>query len=103
MSHKCHTQNRVKFNIKPLLCAINQKNIIVMKKQMSKLFFIGVVLIAAYCSLIKEKSTVETLLLDNVEALASGEGGDYYRCYSSGSIDCHGHKVEYMIDGMNLD
>ena len=82
---------------------INQKNIIEMKKQMSKLLFIGVVLIAAYFSLIKEKSTVETLLLDNVEALASGEGGNRYWCIGSGSIDCYGHKVEYMIDGMNLD
>ena len=74
-----------------------------MKKKMSKLFFIGVVLIAAYFSLIKEKITVETLLLDNVEALASGEGGGMYWCIGSGSIDCYGHKVEYMIDGMNLD
>ena len=47
---------------------------------MSKLVFIGVVLIAAYCSLAKEKGTVETLLLDNVEALASGEGGHFYWC-----------------------
>ena len=74
-----------------------------MKKKMSKLLFIGVVLIAAYCSLTKEKSTVEMLLLDNVEALASGEGGHFFWCIGSGSIDCHGHKVEYMASGMNLD
>ena len=74
-----------------------------MKKKMSKLLFIGVVLIAAYCSLIKEKSTVETLLFDNVEALASGEEGTLFWCFGSGSIDCYGHKVEYMIEGMDLD
>ena len=74
-----------------------------MKKKMSKLLFIGVILIAAYCSLIKEKSAIETLLLDNIEALASGEGGNFYWCAGSGSIDCHGHKVEYMVGGLNLD
>lgn len=29
------------------------------------------------------------LMLENVEALAQGEGGNYV-CYGSGDIDCHG-------------
>ena len=36
------------------------------------------------------------LQLANAEALASGEAGSIY-CIGSGSVDCHGYKVERKI------
>ena len=75
-----------------------------MKKKISKLLFIGGVIIASFYFLTEENNTVETLLFANIEALASGEGGgSAYRCYGWGNIDCYGNKVEFMIDGMDLD
>ena len=74
-----------------------------MKKNVIKLLLIAVVIISAYCSLSKEKDTVETLLFDNIEALASGEGSSTYHCFGWGNVNCYGNKVEYMIDGMDLD
>jgi hypothetical protein len=74
-----------------------------MKKKISKLLFIAVVMVSCFYFFSEERNSVETLLFDNVEALASGEGGGGYRCYNSGDIDCYGHKVDYMIDGISLD
>ena len=39
------------------------------------------------------------LMLENVEALAQGEGGNYV-CYVSGDIDCHGMKVWVKYEGI---
>ena len=39
------------------------------------------------------------LMLENVEALAQGEGGNYV-CYGSGDIDCHGMKVWVKYEGI---
>lgn len=75
-----------------------------MKKRISKLLFIGVFIIGCLYSFTEEKQNVETLLFDNIEALASGEGGGgTYHCYGAGDIDCYGYKVEFMIDGLDLD
>ena len=74
-----------------------------MKKNVSRLFFIAVVIISSFYFITEQESTVETLLFDNIEALASGEGGGAFNCYGWGSVDCYGPKVEYMIDGMDLD
>ena len=76
-----------------------------MKKNVRKLsLLVAVVIISAYCYLTKEKDTVEALLFDNIEALASGEGGSStYHCFGWGNVNCYGNKVEYMIDGIDLD
>ena len=75
-----------------------------MKKRITKLLFIGVFIIGCLYSFSEERQTVETLIFDNIEALAYGEdGGATYHCYGAGNIDCYGYKVEYMIDGMDLD
>lgn len=42
-------------------------------------------------------------MLDNVEALANGEGNGAYDCLGSGTVDCHGHYVKYMIEGYSID
>lgn len=39
------------------------------------------------------------LMLENVEALAQGEGGNYV-CYGSSDIDCHGMKVWVKYEGI---
>ena len=41
------------------------------------------------------------LQLDNINALASNEGGKNY-CSGSGSIDCNGQKVEQKISTFGL-
>ena len=75
-----------------------------MKKKIIKLLFIGAVIVGSLYSFTEEKNTVETLLFDNIEALASGEGGGTtYHCYGVGEVDCYGYRVEFMIDGMDLD
>lgn len=43
------------------------------------------------------------LTLDNINALASGEGSGNIGCAYPGDIDCFGHKVEYRIEGYSLD
>lgn len=41
------------------------------------------------------------LILENVEALANDENTSY-RCFGSGSVDCHGYNVKYKIENYNL-
>lgn len=41
------------------------------------------------------------LAFDNIEALASGESGNF-RCYGTGDVDCHGYKVDKMYSGYSL-
>lgn len=42
------------------------------------------------------------LTLANIEALASGENGNYY-CALSGDVDCYGMKVKIKVDNLSLD
>lgn len=42
------------------------------------------------------------LALANIEALASGENGNYY-CALSGDVDCYGMKVKIKVDNLSLD
>lgn len=44
-----------------------------------------------------EKKQMSDIMLMNVEALATGESGEYIRCYSSGPVDCDGEKVAYRL------
>lgn len=45
---------------------------------------------------------MDQLLLNNVEALANDEGVNYF-CYGEGDIECYGVKVEFKVEGLNLD
>lgn len=46
---------------------------------------------------------VSDLALENINALASGEGSTNITCAQPGCIDCFGHKVKYRIEGYSLD
>lgn len=50
------------------------------------------------------KERLDDLFLNNVEALAIGEGAIPVHCYGSGSVDCpSGAKVKFVISGFGLD
>lgn len=51
-----------------------------------------------------DKEIISSLLLENIEALADGEGVNHYGCYGRGVVDCpSGHKVEIYIGNLSLD
>lgn len=53
----------------------------------------------------KESTTLSDVALDNIEALAAGEGGSsMWFCRGSGSLDCpNGTKVKFIVDNYSLD
>ncbi len=54
----------------------------------------------------EEKNTsLSDVALDNIEALAAGEGGtSMWFCRGTGSLDCpSGNKVKYIVDDYSLD
>ena len=88
-----------------VVCKINNKKIN-MKQRMK--FFVAVVCIASgigYWTTYKTShEAVSDLALENIEALASGEGATgNVACAYPGSIDCFGNKVKYRIEGFSLD
>lgn len=42
------------------------------------------------------------LFVDNLEALASGEGSGNILCVGVGSVDCRGYKAEVVIRNLSL-
>ena len=52
-----------------------------------------------------QKKNLDNLMLENIEALASGEWGPNALCYGSGSVDCPANhvKVEYVMSGYSLE
>lgn len=55
---------------------------------------------------VSEKSSMNDLALENIEALAFGEDGkpsENFKCINPGEIDCYGYKVEYKYSGFSLD
>ncbi|MDL2245420.1 NVEALA domain-containing protein [Parabacteroides sp. OttesenSCG-928-J18] len=72
-------------------------------KQRTKVILIGICLILC-CTMFKkkDKKDLSELALVNVEALAENEGISRYFCIGIGTVDCHGHKVEFMIDNYSL-
>ena len=50
-----------------------------------------------------DEEVVSNLALENIDALASGEGSGNIGCALSGDIDCFGHKVKYRIEDYSLD
>ncbi|GKG74099.1 hypothetical protein DXA15_22930 [Parabacteroides sp. AM58-2XD] len=58
-----------------------------------------------YCHTASQKSLINDLAFDNIEALAgNGEGShENYVCFNYGEVDCYGDKVEVKYSGFSLD
>ena len=94
----------IKLLFSATFAAIIQIITINMKK---KILFIGLVLVAAaaFFQFNSKSKKMERLMLENIEALASGESGSDYRCAGVGSVDCPiNHKeVQYVATGYSLE
>lgn len=79
---------------------INIENMESMKK---KILFVGVfwvVAIVASLQFNSEKASLESLMLENIDALASGEWNQTTQCVGRGSVDCPGNHVKvYFVTG----
>nr|WP_165359802.1 NVEALA domain-containing protein [Parabacteroides goldsteinii] len=74
-----------------------------MKRILIKVTAIGM-LLAGSIYFMEETTTLPDVALDNIEALAAGEGSSMWFCRGSGSLDCpNGTKVEYIVDNYSLD
>lgn len=52
----------------------------------------------------KQKVSIPSIMLANVDALAEGEENYEYMCFGSGSFDCpNGSKVAYVVWPMSLE
>lgn len=76
-----------------------------MKKYLKIIFLVGAFASACYWHSIKDIRQSDSLILQNIEALAENEfplGG--IDCIADGSVDCPiGHiKVKYVIQGYSL-
>ena len=60
----------------------------------NKMKFIGIAMILVGYSKSRQPENLDTLLLDNVEALAAGEAADGGDCIGSGSIVCPFNNTE---------
>ena len=75
----------------------------------NKMKFIGIAMILVVVALGYSKSrqpeNLDTLLLDNVEALAAYEQDMPHTCLGSGSVDCpiSKVKVKYVFSGYSLE
>lgn len=75
-------------------------------KSFFKMFFvIGVLSFLAYLNSSKTDYQLSVLALQNVEALALGEGGMNSYCVGSGSLDCPSTltKVQYVSKVYSMD
>lgn len=57
-----------------------------------------------YCGSVKTTSKINSLVLQNIEALAEDESFDSVDCFGVGSIDCpkDNSKVAYVVSGYGL-
>ena len=76
-----------------------------MKRTLIKVTVMGILLIGCIYFMEKESTTLSDVALDNIEALAAGEGGSsMWFCRGSGSLDCpNGTKVKFIVDNYSLD
>lgn len=87
---------------------INVKNIASMKNMKKKVLFISLFLVATVVASFQfssEKENLQSLMLENIDALASGEWGGLIHCVGSGSVDCpvtH-YKVYVVGSGYSLE
>lgn len=74
-----------------------------MESMKMKILFIGlflVVVIAASLQINSEKASLESLMLENIDALASGEWNQTTQCVGRGSVDCPKNHVKvYFVTG----
>lgn len=73
-----------------------------------KIFFAGLFLVTIASVTFyshSRKKDLGNLILENVEALASGEWGSDARCLGSGSVDCpiNHVKVRYVVSGYGFE
>lgn len=73
-----------------------------MKKIILKLILATCIVIAGYFLYLQEDNYLNDLAVKNIEALAGNEYEEDYYCYGTGSVDCHGNKVEMKIEGFRL-
>jgi hypothetical protein len=67
---------------------INVKNITSMKKKVLLISLFLVATVVASFQFSSEKENLQSLMLENIDALASDEWGGTPRCVGSGSVDC---------------
>lgn len=87
-------ENRISFSFPITLyssfkrCNINLKNRETMRKKIlfASLFLVTIATVTFYSH--SRKNDLSNLMLENIEALASGESGSMTYCFGSGSVDC---------------
>ena len=79
---------------------INVKNITSMKKKVLLISLFLVATVVASFQFSPEKENLQSLMLENIDALASDEWGGTPRCIGSGSVDCPIANVKvYAVGG----
>ncbi|MCD8094255.1 MAG: NVEALA domain-containing protein [Bacteroides sp.] len=73
-----------------------------------KVLFVGLFLIATIAVSFQfsaKRNNLESLMLENIDALASGEWGTLPQCVGSGSVDCPAThvKVYRVMSGYSLE
>ena len=76
-----------------------------MKKKIFLLMALAVAAIGGMYYSHVEGCAMDELMIENVEALAAGEGGTPMRCVGYGCVDCPlgTVKVKYVMTGYSLD
>lgn len=76
-----------------------------MKSKTNLILFFAVVLIATLSYKAHQTEKLNSLLLDNVEALANGESGVSIYCLGIGSVDCpfNNTQVKTVRSGYSLE
>lgn len=75
-----------------------------MKRTLIKVTVLGILLAGGIYFMKEKNTTLSDIALDNIEALAAGEGGSMWFCRGTGSLDCpSGNKVKYIVENYSLD
>lgn len=76
-----------------------------MKKKVLLIILFLVVTVVTFFQFGSGKDELQSLMLENIDALASGEWGDAPSCIGSGSVDCPtAHvKVYLVVSGYSLE
>ncbi len=71
-------------------------------KQMVSVAILFVIAVGGYQYVQDQEPVVDEILLENIEALANSETGNYM-CAYPGDLDCHGRKVKYKYEDFSLN
>lgn len=74
-----------------------------MKKMIFSLIIVLCGVIAGGYLYSQKETTINDIILQNIEALAGDESHEDILCYERGSVDCNGVKVKMKIEGLRLD